>query len=91
VMRRLLDYYRRRYWLVNGSPIRFRIAEVPVITAGPHGIKCAFTPHDVGGTRQLGFGNAHGIPRAQTYEHRHRFRRATELLSYDFGDADKLN
>jgi hypothetical protein len=45
-MRRLLDYDRRRYWLVSGWSIRFRIAEVPITAARPHGIKYAFTLHD---------------------------------------------
>jgi len=88
-MRRLLDYDRRRYWLVNGWSIRFRIAEVAMTLSRPHGIKYALTLHDVDGTRLLGFDNAHGIPRAQAYDHRHRFRR-TDLVPYDFRGADEL-
>lgn len=42
-MQRLLDFDRRRYWLVNGWSIRFRIAEVEVSAARPRGIKYAFT------------------------------------------------
>jgi hypothetical protein len=34
-MRRLLDYDHRRYWLVNGWSVRFRIAEVEVSVARP--------------------------------------------------------
>jgi Family of unknown function (DUF6516) len=89
-MRRLVDYDRRRYWMVNGWSIRFRIAEVPATPARPHGIKYAFTLHDVDGTRLLSFDNAHGVPRAQTYDHRHRFRHAAELEPYDFRGADEL-
>jgi len=89
-MRRLLDYDRRRYWLVNGWSIRFRIAEVVTSTVRPHGIKYAFTLHDMDGARLLGFDNAHGGPRAQTYDHRHRFRRPTELVAYEFRSADEL-
>lgn len=89
-MRRLLDYDRRRYWLVNGWSIRFRIAEIAATPARPHGIKYAVTLHDVDGTRLLGFDNSHGVPRAQTYDHRHRFRRAAELVPYDFQGADEL-
>ena len=89
-MRRLLDYDRRRYWLVNGWSIRFRIAEGATTAARPHGIKYAFTLHDVDGTRLLGFDNAPGIPRTQAYDHRHRFRRPAELVSYDFRGADEL-
>lgn len=50
----------------------------------------AFTLHDVDRTRLLGFDNAHGVPRAQTFDHRHRFRRTTELVAYDFRGADEL-
>ncbi len=89
-MRRLLDYDRRRYWLANGWSIRFRIAEAEVTVGRPHGIKYAFTLHDVDRARLLGFDNAHGVPRAQAYDHRHRFRRPAEPVSYDFRGADEL-
>lgn len=89
-MCRLLDYDHRRYWLVNGWSIRFRITEVAATAERPHGIKYAFTLHDVDGTRLLGFDNAHGIPRAQAYDHRHRFRRTMELVPYEFRGADEL-
>jgi len=89
-MLRLLDYDRRRYWLVNGWSIRFRVAEVEASESRPDGIKYAFTLHDVDGTRLLGFDNAHGIPRAQRYDHRHRFRRVKEPVAYDFRSADQL-
>jgi hypothetical protein len=89
-MRRLLDYDRRRYWLINGWSIRFRVALADVNAGRPHGIKYAFTLHDVDGTRLLGFDNAHGTPRAQTYDHRHRFRQPAELVPYEFRGADEL-
>jgi len=89
-MRRLLDYDRRRYWLANGWSIRFRIAEVAVTTERPHGIKYSFTLHDVNRTRLLGFDNAHGLPRVQAYDHRHRFRRTAELVPYHYQGADEL-
>ena len=78
VMRRLLDYDRRRYWLVNGWS--FRISEVTATAARPQGIKYSFTLHDVDGTRLLGFDNAHGVPRVVAFDHRHRFRRPDELV-----------
>ena len=59
-MRRLLEFDHRRYWLVNGWSIRFRVAEVEASTVRPHGIKYAFTLHDHDGSRLLGFDNAHG-------------------------------
>lgn len=42
------------------------------------------------GARLLGYDNAHGVPRAQEYDHRHRFRRARELVAYEFRGADEL-
>jgi hypothetical protein len=89
-MRRLLDYDRRRYWLVNGWSIRFRIAEIAPSPSRPHGIRYAFTLHDVDRTRLLGFDNAHGVAREQAYDHRHRFRRTADLVRYDFRGADEL-
>ena len=89
-MHRLLDYHRRRYWLVNGWSIRFRVFEVPASEARPHGLRYSFTLHDIDDSRLLGFDNAHGVPSEQAYDHRHRFRRTVELVPYDFQDADKL-
>jgi hypothetical protein len=89
-MSRLLDYHQRRCWLINGWSIRFRVVEVEVSATRPHGIKYAFTLHDVDDTRLLGFDNAHSVPRAQAYDHRHQFRRTLELVPYEFESADKL-
>ncbi len=89
-MRRLLDFDRRRYWLSNGWSIVFRITEVKATEGRPHGIKYSLTLHATDGTRLLGFDNSHGIPRAQAYDHRHRFRRTADLVSYCFQGADEL-
>src|SRR5665213_1539175 len=89
-MSRLLDYHGRRYWLVNGWSIRFQLKLVEVTDARPHGLKYSFTLHDVDGTRLLGFDNAHGMPRVQAYDHKHRFQRTPELVAYEFRDADSL-
>jgi hypothetical protein len=89
-MRRLLDYDRRRYWLANGWSIRFRIAEIEATASRPHGVKYAFTLHDVDLTRLLGVDNAHGLPRALAYDHWHRFCRTAEMVPYDFRGADEL-
>jgi Family of unknown function (DUF6516) len=89
-VRRLLDFHRRLYWLVDGWSIRFRIVEVEESATRPHGLKYSFTLHDVDGTRLLGFDNAHGLARTLVYDHRHRFRRAAELVPYEFKSADKL-
>ncbi len=53
-MQRLLDFDHRRYWLVNGWSIRFRVAEVEASAVRPHGIKYSFTLHDHDGSRLLG-------------------------------------
>jgi hypothetical protein len=87
---RLLDYDRRRYWLVNGWSVRFRIIAVGCTDSRPQGVKYSFTLHDIDGARLLGFDNAHGIPRCETFDHYHRFRRTKELFRYDFRGADEL-
>lgn len=89
-MSRLLDFDHRRYWLINGWSIRFRIAEIEASPERPHGIKYSFTLHDHDGSRLLGFDNAHGVPRVETYDHRHRFRRPKQLVAYEFRGADEL-
>ncbi len=89
-MHRLLGFDRRRYWLSNGWSIRFRVAEIEASAVRPHGIKYSFTLHDHDGSRLLGFDNAHGVPRAETYDHRHRFRRTQQLVAYEFQGADQL-
>jgi hypothetical protein len=89
-MYRLLGYDRRRYWLGNGWCLRFRVKQCPITDARPHGIRHAFTLHDVDMTRLLGFDNAHGIPRRQAYDHRHRFRRTADLVPYEFAGTDEL-
>ena len=89
-MHRLLDYHRRRYRLVNEWSIRFRVFEVPVSEARPHGLRYSFTLHDIDESRLMGLDNAHGVPSQQAYDHRHRYRRTVEIVPYDFQDADKL-
>jgi hypothetical protein len=59
-MRRLLDFDHRRYWLVNGWSIRFRVGEIEASAVWPYGIKYSFTLHDHNGRGLLGFDNAHG-------------------------------
>ncbi len=89
-MYRLLGYDRRRYWLSNGWCLRFRVKQCPINDARPHGLRYAFTLHDVDMTRLLGFDNAHGIPRRQAYDHRHRFRLVADLVPYRFVGTDEL-
>jgi Family of unknown function (DUF6516) len=84
------DYNRRRYWLVNGWSMRFRVRLVEVSEARPHGLKYSFTLHDVDNSRLLGFDNAHGMPRVQAYDHSHGFQRTEDLEPYEFRDATTL-
>lgn len=76
--------------LENGWSLRFRVGQAEASAGRPHGIKYAFTLHDVDRTRLPGFDNAHGVPRVQAYDHRHRFRRTSELVAYEFRGADEL-
>jgi hypothetical protein len=46
-MQRLLDFHRRRYGLVNGWSIRFRVFEVTVSKARPRGLRYSFTLHEI--------------------------------------------
>ena len=87
---RLLDYDRRRYWLLNGWSLRFRITRIEANPHRPQGIKYSFTLHDVDGVRLLGFDNAHGVPRALAFDHRHRFRQSAQLQPYHYRGADEL-
>jgi TATA-binding protein-associated factor Taf7 len=87
---RLMGYHRRRYWLCNGWCLRFSIKKSELSQGRPHGIKYSLTLHDVDMSRILGFDNAHGISRCQLYDHKHRFRRTSELVPYEFIDADRL-
>lgn len=89
-MQRLCGYDRRRYWLVNGWFIRFRVSLVDRSDHRPHGIRYSFTLHDVDGARLLGFDNAHGVNRAQPCDHRHRFGATIDSIPYRFRGADEL-
>ncbi len=77
---RLLDYDGRCYRLAQGWSLKFRIAPAPVTPERPHGVRYALTLHDAAMVRLLGFYNAHGVPRRQAFDHRHRFRRTSELV-----------
>ncbi len=88
-MLRLLEFNRRRYWLVDGWCIRFRIVQTEITSRRPQGIKYSSTLHDVDGSRLLGFDNAHGMPHEESFDHRHRFGNTRELVAYDFRGADE--
>jgi hypothetical protein len=90
VLLRLLDYDGRCYRLAQGWSLKFRIRPAPVTPERPHGVRYALTLHDAAMVRLLGFDNAHGVPRRQAFDHRHRFRRTAELVPYTYIDADQL-
>ena len=81
-MERLLDYDRRRYWLSGGWCIRFRVMHSPLTEGRPHGIKYALSLHDVDMSCLLRFDKAHGVPRRQAYDHRHRFHQPAEMVHF---------
>ena len=89
-LERLLDYDRRRFWLVNDWSVRFRIYRVSASAARAAGIKYSFTLHDDCGMRLLGFDNAHAIGGSVTFDHRHRFRKVRFVKSYEYRGADTL-
>lgn len=88
-MRRLLDYDRRRYWLVNGWSIRFRIADVTATAARPRGIQYAFTLHDVDG-HNFWASTTHMASGAPNLRPPTPVRRGAELVAYVFRGADEL-
>src|SRR4051794_17714545 len=87
---RLIAYDRRRYWLANGWSIRLRARSIAVTEGRPNGVKYSLTLHDESGKRLLGFDNAHGVPRAEAFDHRHRFRKTEEMRPYSYSDGDTL-
>jgi hypothetical protein len=58
-----------------------------MVTDGrPNRIKYSFTLQDEAMTRLFGIDNAHGIPRRQVFDHQHRYRKAAELVPYDYDE-----
>lgn len=89
-LERLLAYDRRRYWLVNGWSVWFRIRPIQSSLGKPYGIKYSFTLHDIDGNRILAYDNAHRIPRRTEHDHWHQFRNIGKRAPYEFVDGDKL-
>jgi hypothetical protein len=75
--------------------VNFFVKQVPVTRERPHGLNYSLTLHDDGGTRLLGFDNAHATragsgPGSRTrieYDHKHRGER---IKSYVYADAATL-
>jgi len=79
----------------GGYWVKFEAKRVDVTAERPHGLRYSFTLHDAGGTRLVGFDNAHsvasgygpGAKLSQAYDHRHRLR---TIKPYEYQDAASL-
>lgn len=89
-LERLLDFDRRRYWLLNDWSVRFRICRVRAHPGRPAGIKYSLTLHDDTGERLLGFDNAHAVGVGAAFDHRHWFRNLRLVKPYQYRGADRL-
>ena len=89
-LERLLDYDRRRYWLVNDWSVRLRVHRVRAHPGRPAGIKYSFTLHDDRGRRLLGFDNAHAVGTSTAFDHQHRYRDFGSTRPYRYRGAEQL-
>jgi hypothetical protein len=93
----LLDFDGRYHWYDGGYHLRFKIRRIVPTGARPHGLRYSFTLHDSGGTRLLGFDNAHALrskwPASRKYgpvaDHWHRDEKDPGR-PYQFRDAATL-
>ncbi len=75
--------------------VRFRVKRVPPTPEKPQGFYYALTLHGPGGTRLVGFDNAHPVRSAagpagrRTLAHDHRHRHRT-IRPYEYRDAAQL-
>jgi len=93
----LLAFDGRVHWFESGHWIKFEIRRVSPSSRRPHGLSYAFTLHDPGGKRLLGFDNAHAVggpgaqiksrPAASDHWHRTADDRGRP---YAYKDADTL-
>ena len=75
--------------------VRFRVKRVPPTLEQPQGLKYALTLHGPGGTRLVGFDNAHPVRSAAgpagrrrlPHDHRHLHR---TIRPYEYRDAAQL-
>jgi hypothetical protein len=58
----LLAFDGRVHHLEEGYWLKFEIKRVEASKKRPHGLSYSFTLHAPGGTRLVGFDNAHGVP-----------------------------
>lgn len=81
----------------GGYVARFKIKEIPVTAAKPHGISYSLTFHAADGRRLMGFDNAHNVAhrgakfseRQVTFDHWHRDQ-TDAGRPYRFESAEKL-
>lgn len=79
----------------RGFWVKFDVAQVPVSSERPHGLKYSLTLHKPNGERIVGFDNAHEIKTGSgpgkkvptEWDHKHRFR---SIKPYDYEDAAAL-
>jgi hypothetical protein len=93
----LLAFDGRVHYLEGGYWIKFQIKAVEATKRRPQGLSYSLTLHAPGGTRLVGFDNAHGVPavgsrfkrRSQASDHWHRTE-GDIGKPYAFEDADTL-
>jgi hypothetical protein len=78
---------------IGSYSVRFVVKQVPPSPERPHGLSYSLTLHDRGGTRLIGFDNAHAAPamrgrgRRVLQDHKHRLE---TIRSYQYRDAATL-
>ena len=93
----LLAFDGRIHHLEGGYWIKFEIRRVGGTTKRPHGLSYSFPPHGLGGSRLIGFDNAHSVlarggrqrRRPEASDHWHR-NEDDPGRPYAFKDADTL-
>jgi hypothetical protein len=93
----LLDLDGEEIRYAGGYVARFVVRRVPATSERPHGIMYSLTLHAPGGTRLMGFDNAHRAPRTgrghgrdrEVYDHWHRDE-ADRGRPYPFQSAAQL-
>jgi hypothetical protein len=93
----LLGFDGRIHHLEKGYWLKFEIARVTATMDRPHGLSYSFTLHAPGGTRLVGFDNAHDVPargsrfkrRDKSTDHWHRTEKDPGR-PYEFKDAETL-
>ncbi len=93
----LLGFDGRIHYLEKGYWLKFEIKKVETSAERPHGLSYSFTLHAPGGTRLIGFDNAHRVKgkagqykkRSKAYDHWHRIGKGP-ARPYEFKDAATL-